>query len=72
MEQLSWFIREARLWGWDKMDIQTLLAMVLGVGAFIVVIRTIARQLKQPETDPKCEECPVPEFMEKSKKKNSD
>ncbi|NHZ85439.1 MAG: hypothetical protein GWP19_06120 [Planctomycetia bacterium] len=46
---------------------QTVLAMIIGIAAFIYVIRIFIRQFSKSENNPKCENCPIPN-MQKSKK----
>jgi len=42
---------------------QNILAMIVGLMAFIYVIKIIIKQFWQVEVNPKCEDCPVPEIM---------
>ena len=41
------------------MDIQLLVAIIIGVIALFYLYNKIKRQFSQIEKDPKCEECPV-------------
>ena len=50
------------------MDWQNLLAVVLGLTALIYVIRDFMKQVKKPEVDPKYDDCPVPDLMDKKEK----
>ena len=43
------------------MDIQFLLAIVIGAIALLYLWNKIKRQFNQIEKDPKCEDCPVPD-----------
>ena len=48
---------------------QNILAIFIGLTAFVYVIKIFIRQLSQSEKNPKCENCPVPDLI-KSKKYN--
>ena len=50
------------------MDWQNLLAVVLGLTALIYVFTHFMKQVKKPEVDPKCDDCPVPDLMDKKDK----
>ncbi len=50
------------------MDWQTIIAYGIGFAAVVYVIHIIVRQLNKPEVDPKCDDCPVPDMMEKNGK----
>ncbi|MBC8346313.1 MAG: hypothetical protein ISR82_02835 [Candidatus Marinimicrobia bacterium] len=50
------------------MDWQYIAAGGLGLAALIYVIRNFMRQLRKPEVDPKCDDCPVPDLMDKKEK----
>ncbi|MDP6340281.1 MAG: hypothetical protein QF842_08190 [Candidatus Marinimicrobia bacterium] len=52
------------------MDLQTIIAYGIGFVAVVYVVHIIIRQLNKSEVDPKCDDCPVPDIMDK--KKNSD
>ena len=41
------------------MDIQILLAMIIGVIALLYLFKRFKRQFTQIDKDPKCEDCPV-------------
>ncbi|MBC8256962.1 MAG: hypothetical protein H8E85_06595 [Candidatus Marinimicrobia bacterium] len=43
------------------MDIQLIIAILLGIIAFIYLGKKIIKQFTHVEKDPKCEDCPVPE-----------
>lgn len=47
---------------------QTILAILIGIVAFIYVLKIIINQLSQSEKNPKCENCPVPEILNKQRK----
>jgi len=42
--------------------IQTIVALIIGLMALLYVFRKFFRQFYKPETNPKCENCPVTEF----------
>ena len=42
------------------MDMQLLLAIIIGVIALLYLFNRLKRQFTQIEKDPKCEDCPVP------------
>jgi len=46
---------------------QNILAIVIGLVALVYVIKTIIKQFSQIETNPKCEDCPVPEIINQKK-----
>ena len=58
----------AYCWVIVNMDWQNLLAVVLGLTALIYVIIHFIKQVKKPEVDPKCDDCPVPDLMDKKDK----
>ena len=43
------------------MDMQLLLAIIIGVIAFLYLFNKFKSQLTQIEKDPKCEDCPLPD-----------
>ena len=43
------------------MDMQLLVAIIIGVIAFLYLFNRFKRQFTQIEKDPKCEDCPVPD-----------
>ena len=47
---------------------QTVIAILIGITAVIYVVKIIINQLSQSEKNPKCENCPVPEILNKQKK----
>ena len=47
---------------------QTVITILIGIAAFIYVLKIIINQLSQSEKNPKCENCPVPELINKRKK----
>ncbi len=46
---------------------QTILVTIIGIAALSYVIKIFIKQLSQSENNPKCENCPVPEFHRKAK-----
>ena len=46
------------------MNRQTIIAGGIGIIAFWYIIGVFLRQLKKPEVDPKCDDCPVPDIMD--------
>ncbi|MBT4372062.1 MAG: hypothetical protein HOD10_04645 [Candidatus Marinimicrobia bacterium] len=49
---------------------QTLIAIGIGIIATGYVISVFVRQLNKPEVDPKCDDCPVPDMMDKKEESN--
>ena len=47
---------------------QNILAIIIGAVALFYVLKMIINQLSQSEKNPKCENCPVPEIINKQKK----
>ena len=47
---------------------QTGLAIIIGIIAFIYVVIIFGRQLFQAEKNPKCDNCPIPEIINQNKK----
>ena len=47
---------------------QNILAILIGIAALIYVLNIIIKQLSQSEKNPKCENCPIPELINKQKK----
>jgi hypothetical protein len=47
---------------------QNILAILIGIVAFIYVLKIIIKQFSQSEKNPKCENCPIPELMETSQR----
>ena len=43
------------------MDIQLIIALLLGIIAFIYIGKQMIKQFTQTEQDPKCDNCPVPD-----------
>ena len=43
------------------MDMQLLLAIIMGLIAFLYLFNRFKRQFIQIEKDPKCEDCPLPD-----------
>jgi len=43
------------------MDIQLIIALLLGLIAFIYIGKQMIKQFTQTEKDPKCDNCPIPE-----------
>ena len=48
---------------------QNILAIFIGLAAFVYVIRIFIRQFSQSEKNPKCANCPIPD-LQKSIKQN--
>jgi len=46
---------------------QNILAILIGIAAFIYVLKIIINQLSQSEINPKCANCPIPEIINKQK-----
>ena len=46
------------------MNWQTIIAGGIGIIAFWYIIGVFFRQLKKPEVDPKCDDCPVSDIMD--------
>ena len=44
------------------MDMQLLVAVIIGALALIYIVFRFKKQLYQVEKDPKCDQCPVPEI----------
>ena len=49
---------------------QTIIALIIGVVAVLYVASKFINQFKKVETDPKCDNCPIPDLM--SAGKNND
>lgn len=49
------------------MDIQTIIAVIILVLASGYTIRTIQRNWKKGDNDPKCDDCDVPDMINKQK-----
>ena len=49
---------------------QTELAIIIGIIALIYVVIIFGRQLFQAEKNPKCDNCPVPEMINKKNIEN--
>lgn len=47
---------------------QNVIAIIIGIAAFIYVLKIIINQLSQSEMNPKCENCPIPKLMESSQR----
>ena len=47
--------------------IQTIIASIIGVVAFLYVGSKFINQFRKTETDPKCDNCPVPEILKEEK-----
>jgi hypothetical protein len=47
---------------------QTVLAILIGLVAFLYVLKIFVKQFSRSEKNPKCENCPVPELKRKQKK----
>jgi len=46
---------------------QNILAILIGIAAFVYVIKIIIKQFSQSEKNPKCENCPLPEIISGNK-----
>ena len=51
------------------MDIQLIIAILLGLIALIYVGRQMIKQFTQTEKDPKCDNCPIPDGIQETRKK---
>ena len=51
------------------MDIQLIIALLLGLIAFIYIVKQMIKQFTQSEKDPKCDNCPIPDDIQKIGKK---
>ena len=51
------------------MDIQLIIALLLGLIAFIYIGKQMIKQFTQSEIDPKCDSCPVPDGIQKMGRK---
>ena len=51
------------------MDIQLIIAMLLGLIALIYVGRQMIKQFTHTEKNPKCDNCPVPESRQEAENK---
>ena len=51
------------------MDIQLIIALLLGLIAFIYTGKRMINQFNQTEKDPKCDNCPVSDGIQKIGKK---
>ena len=51
------------------MDIQLIIALLLGLIAFIYIGKQMIKQFTQTEKDPKCDNCPVPDGIQEIRKK---
>ena len=51
------------------MDIQLIIALLLGLIAFIYIGKQMIKQFTQTEKDPKCENCPIPDGIQEIGKK---
>ena len=47
---------------------QTAVAILIGIVAVIYVVKVFTIQFLQVETNPKCENCPIPEIINQNKK----
>ena len=47
---------------------QTVIAIVIGIAALVYVLKIVIKQLSQSEKNPKCENCPVPEIINRQNK----
>ena len=51
------------------MDIQLIIAILLGLIAFIYIVKQMIKQFTQTEKNPKCDNCPVPGDIQEIGKK---
>ena len=51
------------------MDIQLIIALLLGLIAFIYIGKQMIKQFTQSEKDTKCDSCPVPDGIQEIGKK---
>jgi hypothetical protein len=51
------------------MNIQLIIALLIGLAAFIYIGKQIIKQFTQTEKDPKCDNCPVPDGIREIGKK---
>ena len=49
--------------------IQTIIALIIGVVAVLYVANKFINQFKKVETDPKCDNCPIPDLRGNSQNK---
>ncbi len=47
---------------------QTVFAIIIGIAAFIYVIKIFVKQFSRSEKNPKCENCPVPDLQKSIKR----
>jgi len=47
---------------------QNILAILIGLVALFYILKIIIYQLSHSEKNPKCENCPIPEIINKQKK----
>ena len=47
------------------MDIQLIIALIMGLGAFLYILKKIIRQFHYSEADPACEDCEVDQIHDK-------
>lgn len=45
---------------------QTVVAILIGIVALIYVIKIFTKQFSHIETNPKCENCPIPDLIKSS------
>jgi hypothetical protein len=50
------------------MEFQIIIGYAIGLAALVYVIRISAKQFKNSEFDPQCDDCPVPDIMDKKEK----
>ena len=52
----------------SRMNIQTIIAIAILGGALIYAFIRFKKNWKQGDTDPKCENCEIPDMIKKQKK----
>ena len=46
---------------------QTVVTILIGIVAIIYVVKIFTKQFMQVETNPKCENCPIPDIINQNK-----
>ncbi len=49
------------------MELQTIFALIFLVFAMVYTAKTMSRNWKKGETDPKCDDCDIPDQINKTK-----
>ena len=47
---------------------QTVVTILIGIVAVVYVVKVFTNQFLHVETNPKCENCPIPKLMESSQR----